>query len=123
MRQAFIIPGRLPGVNEHVKACNTNYRAGNRLKRDAQEKIGWAIKQAKITPIKRPFFLHCTWIEPNMKRDKDNIRFGVKYILDAMQQMDVIANDGWKEVIGFTDTFKVNKNDPRVIVEIEEIDR
>lgn len=123
MNQIFTIPGRLPGMNEITKANRGNRYQGAKLKKDAQETIGWAIKEAHLTPVKRPFYLHCTWIEPNMRRDKDNVRAGVKFILDALQEMGVIENDGWREVVGFTDTYRVNKDDPRVIVEIEEIDK
>ena len=123
MNQIFTIPGRLPGMNEITNANRGNRYGGAKLKKEAQTAIGWAIKEAKLTPVKRPFYLHCTWIEPNMRRDKDNVRAGVKFILDALQEMGVIENDGWREVVGFTDTFRVNKDAPRVIVEIEEIER
>ena len=37
------------------------------------------------------------------RRDADNIASAKKYILDAMQHMNVIPNDNRKIVTGFTD--------------------
>lgn len=123
MNQIFTIPGRLPGVNDYTRANRGNRYQGAKLKKEAQAVVCCAIREAGLTPVKRPFYVHCTWIEPNMRRDKDNIRFGVKFVLDALQETGVIENDGWREVVGFSDRFQVNSKDPRIIVEIEEIER
>lgn len=121
MNQTFIIQGRLPGLNDYTNANRNNRYGGAKLKKAAQQTVCWAIKDARLQPIAKPFYLHCTWVEPNMRRDKDNIAFAKKFILDALQEMAVIENDGWKEVIGFADYFRVDKKEPRIIVEIEEI--
>ena len=123
MKQIFVVPGRLPGMNEITNSNRGNRYAGAKLKKEAQATVCWAIKESGLTPVTRPFYLHCTWIEPNMRRDKDNVRAGVKFILDALQETGVIRNDGWREVVGFTDSYKVNRKDPRIIVEIEEIEK
>ena len=56
----------------------------------------------------------------NKRKDKDNIAFAKKFILDGMIQAKLIQNDGWKEISGFTDEFHVDKNNPRVEVTIYE---
>ena len=56
------------------------------------------------------------WIEKDKRRDKDNISFAKKFILDALQEADILRNDGWGEIIGFSDTFAVDKANPRVEV-------
>lgn len=122
MKQTLIIPGRLPGCNEYTEACRTNPRVGSRMKRKAQNTIGWAIKQGKIKPTLKQVDIHVTWIEPNMRRDKDNIRFAMKFILDSLVEMGILPNDGWKYVGNLSDSYLVNKSDPRVIVEIMEVD-
>lgn len=117
----FEIPGRLPSLNDHIRECNKNYRAGNRLKKETQDVVIWAIKAAHLREAESPIYIRFTWVEPNMKRDKDNIAFAKKYILDALQITGIIPNDGWKDVLGFSDQFLVNKDNPRVIVDIEEV--
>ena len=55
-----------------------------------------------------------------MRRDKDNISSAKKYILDALVVSGVIGNDNWRWIAGsLPDTYKVNKQEPRVIVTIE----
>lgn len=116
----FVIQGRLAGINEYIAAMNSNRFRGNALKRKNQDAVCQAIKKAGLEPIKRKIFLKFTWIEPNMRRDKDNVAAAKKFILDALVEMKIIENDGWKYVEGFSDKFAVNKNNPRVIVELEE---
>lgn len=119
MRQAFEIPGRLDGLNTYTSANRTNPYAGAKMKKSNQEAVMWAIKAAKLEPMEA-VTVHITWIEPNMRRDPDNIRFGAKFILDALVQMGVIPNDTQKYVRGISDRFMVNKSNPRIIVELEE---
>lgn len=47
------------------------------------------------------------------------IAFAKKFILDALVGAGVLRGDGWKHISGFTDRFKVSKEDPRIEVEIE----
>ena len=62
-----------------------------------------------------------TWYEPNRRRDKDNIcAGGRKVIQDALVKGGYLRNDGWKEIAGFSDEFRVDKSCPRIEVEIEE---
>lgn len=77
-------------------------------------------QQLKKLKISKPVTMHYTWIEPNRKRDKDNIAFAKKFIQDALVDCEVLKDDGWTNVIGFTDTFGVDKKNPRVVVTIEE---
>ncbi|WP_049917244.1 hypothetical protein [uncultured Megasphaera sp.] len=58
------------------------------------------------------------WVEKNKRRDKDNIAFAKKFILDALQEMGILQNDGWSEILGFSDTFDVDKDNPRIEVSL-----
>ena len=60
------------------------------------------------------------WYEPNKKRDLDNICFAKKIILDALVSNEIIVADGWKGVVGFTDKFFVDKENPRIEVDIKK---
>lgn len=120
MKQKFAIPGKLPGLNEYTEKCRTNARSGGRMKRDAQDRVCWAIRMAKLVRMDGKVDVRIHWVEPNMRRDKDNIRFACKFVLDALVEMKIIANDGWKNVGDISDTYSVNAQQPRVIVELEE---
>ena len=91
------------------------------MKRENQDVVCWCIKSAHIAPMSGKVDIHFTWVEPNMKRDKDNIRFAAKFILDALVEQGVIRNDNWQCIGGLTDRFLVNRENPRIVVELEEI--
>lgn len=116
----LIIEGTLPGLNEYIKAERTNRHIAAKLKRDTEDGIMWCIRgQLRNARITTPVRLHYTWYEPNRKRDKDNISsFGRKAIQDALVKAGTLANDGWAEIDGFTDSFEVDKRHPRVEVKI-----
>lgn len=44
-----------------------------------------------------------------------------KFILDALVKNSVIQSDGWRGVAGFSDLFAVDKDNPRIEVEIVEV--
>lgn len=120
MKQTFVIPGRLIGLNEYVNDCRRNRYAAAKIKKETQAAVCWEIKRQKVKRFKNPIDVHITWIEPNMKRDKDNISFAKKFILDALVQMNIIQDDGWKWVNNLSDKFYVNKKEPRIIVTLDD---
>lgn len=120
MRQEFAVPGRLAGLNEHTQANRTNRFVGAEHKRKNQGMVARAIKAARLEPYDVPVEVRITFVEPNMRRDLDNIRHGAKYILDALVEEGVIKNDSQRYVKGISDRYLVNPANPRVIVELEE---
>ena len=115
------IDGRLPGLNEYIAAERTHRQIAAKMKRTVQDEIGWCIKSQKSQPITVPVVLHFTWYEENRKRDLDNIAFAKKFVQDSLVESGILRGDGWKEITGFTDTFKVDKMRPRIEVEIVEV--
>lgn len=52
-------------------------------------------------------------------RDKSNISaFAVKVIEDALQEMQIIHNDNWKYMAGFSCSFYQTSDNPRIEVQI-----
>ena len=117
----LVIPGRLPGLNEYTKACRANRQAGAALKRHAEEVIMWEIKRQLRGKTFERVSIAFRWFEPNKKRDLDNICFAKKFVLDSLQKSGVLVNDGWGQIAGLSDAFAVDKENPRVVVEIEEV--
>ena len=117
------IDGRLPGLNEYIALLNTQYRqAAAKLKRETQDTILWHIKAQRLQPITQPVVLHFTWYEENKKRDIDNVAFAKKFLCDALVESGVLRGDGWKEITGFTDTFAVDKMNPRIEIFLEVVE-
>lgn len=120
MIQTFTIEGRLDGLNEYTSANRSNPYAGAKMKKENQEAVMWAIKAARLKPA-GAVDVRITWIEKDMRRDPDNIRFAAKFILDALVQAGIIPNDTQRYIRGIHDRFMVNKSNPRIVVELEEV--
>lgn len=123
MGNKLTVWGQLPGLNEYIDACRRNYHAGAKMKKEAEYIVTvCARKTLKRWRASSPVFMRYTWYEPNKHRDKDNISgMGRKIIQDALVTAGYLKNDGWNEIVGFADTFRVDKNEPRIEVEIEEV--
>ena len=113
------IPGLLPGLNEYIdaeRAVKGKYKAAA-MKKQAENVIGYMVKtQLRGVHFVRPVIIHYRWIEPNRRRDKDNIAFAKKFIQDSLVHTGVLVNDGWNQIEGFTDDFAVDPKNPRVEV-------
>lgn len=115
--------GQLPGLNEFIDANRRNFHAGAKLKKEAQ----WLAEISAKKSLKRwrptgPVYMRYVWYEPSRKRDKDNISGGGRKIIqDALVSAGYLKNDGWADIIGFSDEFRIDKKEPRIEVEIEEV--
>lgn len=124
MNYCFTIQGKLDGMNKYTEANRSNPYKGSRMKRDNQQVVMWAIKQQlKDLQIKEPVRIHYRFYEPNKRRDLDNISsFAHKVIQDALVKCGVLQNDGWKEIVGYTDQFYQDKENPRIEVILEVLE-
>lgn len=123
MQYTLIIKGKLDNLNDYITACRSSRYAGAELKRKNEDAVLCAIyEQLGRTRIKKKIKMQYKWYEPNSRRDLDNISsFGRKVIQDALVNAKIITDDGWKNIIGFSDEFYVDKENPRIEVVIEEI--
>lgn len=119
--QAFTIPGRLPGLNDYTRCCRGNKYNGNKIKQDAQTLVGIALRAARLRAVRAPVRMVFRWIEPDGRRDLDNVAFAKKFIFDALVKTGILPDDSRKWVLGFRDEFpEPDKVNPRIEIEIEE---
>jgi len=116
----FEIPGRLPGLNEIVAAAKSHFGAYAKMKYEHTTAIAWL---AKKLPTYKRVVLVITWHEPDRRRDPDNIMAGQKFILDGLVAAGAIPNDSQKYIQGIVHRFRVDKRNPRVEVEIVDIEK
>ena len=122
----IVIPGEMPGFNEIIAAAQQGkrtqgkkaYQAYGSMKKYNTDLVTWV---AKKVPKKKRIHLDITWIAKDKRRDPDNIAAAVKFIWDGLVQAGVIKNDGWKENGGWSNQFKVDKDNPRIEVIIKEV--
>lgn len=122
MTQKFVIPGKLPGLNQYIGAANRHWKVGNRMKREHQAMVEWYILADHIRPAEPPVRLHVTFYEPNRRRDEDNVSaFGLKVIQDALVEMMIIPDDSPTYIADKVIKHDVDKKTPRIEVVIEEV--
>lgn len=79
--------------------------------------VAWLAKKAGLPKYEKAYLI-ITWYEPNGRRDPDNVMAGQKFMLDALVHAGVIPNDSQKYIAGIVHRFRVDKQNPRVEVEI-----
>ena len=123
MEYRLTIPGRLANLNDLIRAERANRYKGGQLKADNEKIARVAIRKClRGVEIISPVFMEYHWIEKNTRRDLDNISsFGRKVIQDALVKEGILRNDGWKDISGFSDSFGVDKDNPRIEVVIREV--
>ena len=116
------IQGTLANLNDYTKACRTNRFLGAEMKKKMESIVASHIfQQLDVIRFEEPFVLSFRWFEPNRKRDLDNIAFAKKFVLDALVKEGILVNDGWEWVKGFTDEFFIDRENPRIEVDIEGV--
>ncbi|WP_199614681.1 RusA family crossover junction endodeoxyribonuclease [Paenibacillus alkalitolerans] len=114
----IIIPGTLPSLNEIIDAAKGHWNNYREMKENSTHYVAWHAQN--LQPIQTAD-LTITWYCPNKRKDKDNIMAGVKFILDGLQKAGKIKNDGWSEIRNITHRFEIDKLEPRVEIEIIEV--
>ncbi len=96
MEYLLTIPGTLNNLNDYISAERTNRHKGAKMKASNGDIVAVAIRQCmRGVKIEKPVFMEYLWVEPNRRRDKDNISsFGRKVIQDALVQYGVLKDDG-----------------------------
>ena len=112
-----------PALNDFIGAMNHNRFVGAQMKKKYGRVANEAIRnQLKGIRIEKKVFIEYTYYEADKKRDKSNINaFAGKVIEDALQDCGVLKNDGWDDVAGYSQHFKIDKNNPRIEVLIREV--
>ena len=114
----FVLTGEYCTLNEYSDANRTHYRYGASIKKAETNRAAVELGlQWDGVPIPKSVFKF-TWYRKNRRTDPDNISFAKKFILDAMQEVGILENDGWSQIKGFIDCYEVDKDNPRVEIEV-----
>ncbi|MGX7195198.1 RusA family crossover junction endodeoxyribonuclease [Enterococcus olivae] len=116
-----IIQGELTDLNTYINAERTNRFKAAKIKKRQTDKCAVAFMPIRTKKLKLPIKLHITWVCKNKRKDLDNIMFAKKFIQDGMIQSGLLKNDGWNEIAGYVESFEVDKENPRIEIELEEL--
>lgn len=120
--QKIIVQGEFVTLNKYISAERSNLHLAAKIKKDATENVAWStlgVIPVENYPVR--FVFH--WFCMNEKTDPDNVAFAKKYILDGLVSSHILASDSWKHCSGgFMDLFSVDADNPRVEIEIIEVE-
>lgn len=116
----IVFPFALPTLNEYINAERTNRYMAAHIKKMTEQRLVFYIQSQTREQFQEPAFIKYKWIRKDARHDKDNIAFAKKFVQDALVKAGVIPNDGWKNIVGFSDEFEIGKTD-ELWVEIEEV--
>ena len=121
----LLIPFKMPGLNDYVKAERGNRYGANHIKQSNQRDIELFIHNAVIKGTlhrhEKPCRLDLHWVEGNARRDLDNVAFATKFIQDALVVSGIFPDDSQKYIKELHHTLEVQKGIYMVTVKIEEI--
>lgn len=118
--QKLIIEGELPDLNTYISSCRGHYIKGAKIKKDGDWMVEVCSKQQKLRPVPSSCFIEYHWYCKNRKKDKSNISsMGRKCIEDGLQSAGILQQDSWEAIIGFSDMFYLDKDNPRIEIIIK----
>jgi len=107
-------------LNQYIAAMNKSRYAGAGFKKKNTGIVSMVTRSAMNINCdhaelydQRCHFV-ITYYCKDKRTDKDNTAFAKKFIFDGMVQSGLIKNDGWQNVDGWTELFKIDKINPRV---------
>lgn len=109
------IPRLAPNLNDLIRAKGGKGYAYNKLKKSWAQTVAFCVAGGRIMwgkpPTLSPCAVHIQLVEPNRKRDPDNIAAGAaKLILDGLVQAGVLEGDGWDQVTALSFSWRVGKH-------------
>ena len=115
----FIIPGRLPCMNDLIAANRLNKYAGAGVKKKTQRQIILILQpQVQGQRFTEKVNIRIEYYEKDMRRDEDNVMSAAKFILDALQDMDIILNDS-RKYVHLTQEVFTDRDNPRIEITIK----
>ena len=116
----LLIPGRLPCMNDLIAANRLNKYAGAGVKKKTQRQIVLILQtQVQGRKFTEKVNIRIEYYEKDMRRDEDNVMSAAKFILDALQDIELIPNDNRKYVHLMQEVFTDREN-PRIEIEVNE---
>ena len=117
----IIIPGEFTTLNEYIDAERGNKFAAAELKKQETLRVEMETLDIDCPRFNYPLDLTVFWYRRNRRSDPDNVSFAIKFILDGLQQSEILDGDGWKHINSICHVFVIDKDDPRVEIFFEDL--
>lgn len=133
------IPGEYPWLNKIITEAKrpTKIKNGWMTTKTGMPVTGIAYKTLKAQTEKRMYefvdfylggytipgnsFIHVWIYAKDRKKDPNNLKVVDKFVCDLLQSLNIMPNDGWKNLsAGFLTNFTIDKVNPRIEIWIYE---
>ena len=118
MKNKLILNFELPTLNQIINESKQHWAKYSTPKKKFTELVRLEAIRQGLEIKEYPANFIFSWYRKNKRTDKDNIIVGQKYILDGLVLAELLPNDGWEFVGNLIHHFQVDKDNPRVEVEI-----
>lgn len=113
----IVILGEFVSLNEYIDAERGNRFAAAKIKANETARVKYAC--LGLPPVRKfPVAILFDWYTQNSRKDADNIDFAKKFILDGLVLAGVLPDDSRKYVTGTSCICHVDKDNPRVEIQI-----
>ena len=116
--QTLVIDKELCALNKFIAANNQNRYIAAKIKKNETYYCALMSKNQLKPVLNYPIDVTIEW-HTNGRKDPDNISFAAKFLIDGLQDANIIINDGFKQINSITHTFIKNKKESCVVT-IEE---
>ena len=116
------IKGELTDLNAYINALNSSRWGGNYIKQIETNRVAKECRYQKIQPVVNyPVKILYRWYSKDCRKDTDNVAFSKKFINDGLVCAGVLLNDSRKYIVGFSDEFYIDRENPRVEIEVSTV--
>jgi hypothetical protein len=119
----YVFKGSFISLNEYINYERTQKYIAASIKKRETERVYYEALSQKKGQINKKVFIIFHWFVKDKKKDKDNIAFAKKFILDGLVLAKVLKNDGFDDIDGFLDFFSVSSDNEWVEVTLVEVDK
>jgi hypothetical protein len=111
------IPGEFTSLNEYIDSERGNKYHAAAIKNNET----WRVRlecQGLPQILEYPVVIRFDWYTKDLRKDADNVDFAKKFILDGLVLAGVLEGDQRKYVIGTSGLCHLDRQNPRVEIEI-----
>lgn len=117
----IVIEGKMPGLNDFIRAMNANRHKGAAMKREWTRRVCNMAKAVREPKHSGRAWVHIRCYEPDMRRDEDNVRaVAEKFVLDGLVAAHVIVDDNRRWLAGCTCQVLTDRTRPRIEIQVTD---
>ena len=116
--QRLIIRAKMPNLNDVIAASKRHWSYYSKEKKRWTDVAAFEAKAQGLYKMRLPVWVRTTYFMKTRRGDPDNVRVAIKYILDGLVQAGVLEDDSQRWIVGFQDLYDLDRDDPRIEVQL-----